>query len=303
VTRQRSGRLRVAGLAGRPDAAAQPGGAAELVVTSVGPPDAPAVVLAHGVGSSARFVVEAFAPAVLARGRRLVTYDQRGHGASSPAPEVGDHHLDVQAADLAAVVAAVLDPRGPLAGDDAGEVWRAPGGVEVVGGVSAGGHAAVRAVGAGLVRPRAVVAVAPAWTGRAVAGEGPHAVMAAEVRRVGVPGLLARVAAATDLPGWLQATVLRDQARHDRASLAAALTALDGGEAPTAAEVSSLDVPLTVVGWPGDPGHPLAVAQAWATLAPRGRLATLRLDDLDAYGVGHLGGVAFAPPPAGSRSG
>ncbi|MFP4312303.1 MAG: alpha/beta fold hydrolase, partial [Nitriliruptoraceae bacterium] len=106
-------------------------GGAQLAVSEVGPPEAPAWVLAHGAGSSARFVRAAFAGPVLATGRRLIAYDLRGHGASSPARAPEDHHLDVHAGDLAAVVA------------------RVPG-VEVVGGISLGAHVAVRAVADGL---------------------------------------------------------------------------------------------------------------------------------------------------------
>jgi pimeloyl-ACP methyl ester carboxylesterase len=253
-------------------------GPVSLAVVEVGDPAHPAWVVAHGVGSSSRFVVATFRDAVLGAGRRLVAFDLRGHGASSLAPDPADHHLDAHAGDLAAVVAAT-------AGD-----------VEVVGGISLGAHAAVRAVGARTasltVAPRAVLACLPAWTGSSVAGHGPHAGVAAEVRAHGIPGMVERFRRDTGMPGWLRATLLSDYPRHDEVSLSAALLALDGGEAPGPEELTALPVPLAVVGWPDDPGHPLDVAERWAALAPATTLATLHFGDLE-DDLGALGRAAL----------
>jgi pimeloyl-ACP methyl ester carboxylesterase len=230
----------------------------ELAAGAVGPAGAPAVVLGHGVGSSARFVLAACAAPVVTAGFQLVTFDQRGHGRSSPAPDTGDHHLDAYAADLAAIVRTLDAP------------------VAAVGGVSLGGHAAVRAP---LAAPRIVCL--PAWTGRAPVGSGPHAAVADEIRQVGVAGVLARLRADTAMPRWLRETLVTDYAGHDPASLTAALVALDGGHAPTAAEVAALAGDLAVVAWPDDPGHPLAVARSWSEIADGAPVTTLRLDDLE----------------------
>jgi pimeloyl-ACP methyl ester carboxylesterase len=222
----------------------------------VGAPDAPALVLGHGVGSSARFVVAACAAPVVAAGWRLVAFGQRGHGGSTACPDVADHHLDVYAGDLVRVVAAV---RGTIA---------------AVGGVSLGGHAAVRAA---LAVPRVVCL--PAWSGSSVPGEGPHAAVAEEVRAIGVAAVTDRLAGDAQLPTWLRDTLVTDYRRHDAGSLRAALLALDGGQAPTDAEVAAVGEPVAVVGWPDDPGHPLAVAERWARLARRGTLTTTSLTD------------------------
>jgi pimeloyl-ACP methyl ester carboxylesterase len=233
-----------------------------LAAVAVGPPDAPTAIVVHGVGSSARFVVEAFAGPVVAAGGRLVTYDLRGHGASTPVTDPTAHRLDDHVGDLAALVA---DLAGPPA---------------VLGGVSLGGHAAVRAADRG-VEADAVLACLPAWTGPATVGAGPHAAVAAEVRRVGIGTVLDRLRADTTMLAWLRDTLTTDYARHDPASLTAALLALDGGDAPSEDELRHLvDHPLAVVGWPDDPGHPLAVAERWAALAPRSCLGQLALADL-----------------------
>jgi pimeloyl-ACP methyl ester carboxylesterase len=249
-------------------------GAGELEVRAVGPEDAPAVVLAHGVGSSARFVTAAFGGPFLARGVQLVAYDLRGHGASSVARRPDQHATDAHVADLRAVVASLARPPA------------------VVGGVSLGGHAAVRAVATGVVTVGAVLACLPAWSGRAAVGAGPHAAIADEVRRLGVPAVLDRLRSDTSMPRWLRDTVVTDHARHDPDSLAAALEALDGGDAPDDDEVGTLTVPLALVAWPDDPGHPIEVARRWAVAGRRTALRTTTLAALET-GVDRLGTVAL----------
>jgi pimeloyl-ACP methyl ester carboxylesterase len=237
-----------------------------LAVVELGPSDAPGWLVAHGAGSSARLVAAAFAGPVVAAGARLVTYDLRGHGASDVVADPADHHLDRQVADLMAVARAV------------------PGTLEVIGGVSLGGHAAVRALARHhrqLPDIEIALACLPAWTGPAAAGTGPHAGNAAEVRRIGIGAVIDRLRMAEGMPAWLRETLLADYPRHDAASLTATLEALDGGEAPDEAELRGLPVPLGVVGWPDDPGHPLAVAERWAALASPHPAGFLRLSDLE----------------------
>jgi pimeloyl-ACP methyl ester carboxylesterase len=241
-------------------------GGGGIAVVELGPAEAPAWLLAHGAGSSARFVAAACAEPVLAAGRRLIAYDLRGHGASDPAPHVEDHHLDVHAADLLAVADA------------------SSGVLEVVGGVSLGAHAAIRALGersAPLRHVSAAVACLPAWTGASIPGHGPHAANAHEVRSRGVPAMIDRLRSAEGLPGWLRETLLTDYARHDPASLSATLQALDGGQAPDEAELRALPIPLGVVGWRDDPGHPWEVAQRWAELASASPVVALALSELE----------------------
>jgi 3-oxoadipate enol-lactonase len=240
------------------EGAARHGGAAvDLAVAELGDPDARAVVLAHGVGSSARFVAAACAAPLVDAGWRLVTYDARGHGGSTPCPDPADHGLDAYAADLAAVVAGTA-------------------GVAAVGGVSLGGHAALRWRGD---LPRVVCL--PAWWGRATPGEGPHAHVASEVRQVGVGAVTDRLRADTTMPSWLRDTLVTDYGRHDADSLAAALLALDGGEAPGRDEVEALEVPVAVVAWRDDPGHPFAVAEELVASARTATLTELAIDDLE----------------------
>lgn len=224
------------------------GDGVDLSVVEAGPADAPAAVIAHGVGSSARFVLDAFTGGVVAAGFRLVSYDLRGHGNSGPARAPAQHALDRHVADLRAVADAV--------------------GARVVGGISLGGHAAATyaADGHGL---EGLIVCLPAWTGRSTPGQGPHAAVADEIRAVGVAGALDRATSDAVVADWLRELLRRDWEAADAASLEAALVALDGGGAPGERELRTIPVPTGVVGWPDDPGHPIEVAQAWARSIPR----------------------------------
>ncbi len=256
-----------------------------LSVVEVGPPDAPAAVVAHGVGSSARFVVDAFGAAAGAAGYRLVAYDLRGHGKSAPARDAADHTLGAHVADLAAVAGAV--------------------GARVVGGVSLGGHAAAELVagveagdgpeGAAAVGDggfEGLIVCLPAWTGRAEPGQGPHAAVADEIRQVGVDRALERATSDAAVAGWLAELLVRDWSAADPASLAAALLALDGGRAPDETALRSIDLPCGLVAWPQDPGHPIDVARAWRRWIPRAALETVTMDEVGQR-VGELGAAAF----------
>lgn len=238
--------------------------------------DGPTVVVAHGAGSSALFVTEAFARPLAAVGWRLVAVDLRGHGASTPVRDPGRHALAHHVADLGATCTATR--------------------ARLVAGVSLGGMAAVRLAATRPEQFDAVGAVLPAWTGRATPGEGPHAAVAAAVRRDGVRRMLRDVAHDDTLQPWLREVLVRDWAAHDPASLAAALVALDGGDAPGADELQGLAVPLGVVTWPDDPGHPDAVGRAWARLAPRGahRATSIRALEADRAVLGHALVAAWA---------
>jgi pimeloyl-ACP methyl ester carboxylesterase len=77
----------------------------ELSWNEWGEGPAPTLVLCHGyTGSSHDFALEAEA---LARGRRVVTLDQRGHGLSTKLGNVDDYTIDLLVEDLIAFIEAV----------------------------------------------------------------------------------------------------------------------------------------------------------------------------------------------------
>jgi pimeloyl-ACP methyl ester carboxylesterase len=231
----------------------------ELQVIEVGDPDAPAVLLLHGVGSSSRFLIEAFSAPLQERGWRLLAADLRGHGASTPLRDANSHAHARHVEDVCRLV----EHLGP----------------SVIGGVSLGGHAAVGAAAAG-VSCAAVIACLPAWSGESRPGHGPHAAVASEVAAIGIDGILERLRRQDGMAPWLREVLLRDWPSHQPASLAAALTALDGGDAPTVEQVSRLASPLALVAWPDDPGHPIEVARQWAGAAPTAHLEQITIGDL-----------------------
>jgi pimeloyl-ACP methyl ester carboxylesterase len=236
------------------------GDGTRLAVYDKGDPVLPAAVVAHGVGSTARFVREAFAGPLADVGYRLVSYDLRGHGRSDPARRVADHDRRVHASDLGRVVDSV--------------------GARIAGGISLGAHAAATWAARSAPDLDGLVLCVPALTGRVAPGEGPHAALAAEVRDVGVAGLLERIASDGEIRPWLAELLLRDWGGQDAESLAAALLSLDGGEGPSLGELARITVPTGVTAWPDDPGHPLRTAESWIEALPQAALVRIALDDV-----------------------
>lgn len=221
----------------------------------------PGMLLSHGVASSTWFLEESLVPPLVAAGWRVELMGLPGHEPSSPCPDVDRYALDEVAADLAAMATATE--------------------CRIVGGVSLAGHAATRAVAADLVRePLGVIACLPAWVGRATPGEGVHARIADDVRTIGVLAMLERLRADRTMAEWLQHTLPRDWARHEVDSIAAALVSLDGGDAPSAEELQALDVPVALVTWPDDPGHPIEAARRWHELLPGSALRETSIEQM-----------------------
>lgn len=82
-----------------------------LYVDVLGPDDAPALIFAHGYALSHR--VWHFQRLALAEEFRVVTYDQRGHGASEAAA-TGDYSVKALGRDLSAVLEATVPHESPV---------------------------------------------------------------------------------------------------------------------------------------------------------------------------------------------
>src|SRR5918993_561737 len=132
--------------------------------------EGPAVVLLHGLTATRRYVVMG-SRALERGGHRVIAYDARGHGASSPAPEYGYEAL---AADLLAV----LDERG---------IERA-----VLVGASMGAHTIVRFALDHGDRAAGLVVVTPAYVPEGSTEDlGRWDALAAGLRSDGVDGFVA----------------------------------------------------------------------------------------------------------------
>lgn len=223
--------------------------------------EGPPVILLHGLTATRRYVLHG-SVALARRGYRLISYDARGHGESSPA-ETYDY--EVLAEDLGAVIAD-----------------RCPDERPVLSGHSMGCHTAIRYALEGAEAVAALVLISPAALGLPTADEvlAHWDGLADGLEKRGVEGFMGAYEGDLEVtPDWRE-TALRitrqrlERHRHPEA-VAAALRqvprsiAFDGLD-----ELRTLDVPALVVAShdDADPGHPLAIAEAWADALPRARL-------------------------------
>jgi pimeloyl-ACP methyl ester carboxylesterase len=219
-------------------------------------------VLLHGLTATRRYVV--MGSRTLERsGHRVLAYDARGHGSSGPARD-GDYGY----ARLAGDIGAVLDGAG---------IERA-----VLAGASMGAHSAVRFALEHPQRVAGLVLVTPAFdperSGSAEELAGWDQ-LARGLRTGGVEGFLAAYPlgrVAPELRATIE-TVLRQRlsAHEHPQAVADALEAVPRSRPfESATELAAIDVPALVVASRDgpDPGHPLAVAEAWSRWIPRARL-------------------------------
>jgi pimeloyl-ACP methyl ester carboxylesterase len=223
------------------------------------------IVLLHGLTATRRYVV--MGSTVLQRaGHRVIAYDARGHGSSTPAADRDDYGYERLARDLAAV----LDERG---------IERA-----LLAGASMGAHTAVRFALAHPERVAALAIITPAFDvkpnpfARAAELEGWDA-LARGLREGGVEGFIAAYDL-SKLPESMRPTVktvLRQRlAAHEHPdAVADALEAVPRSRPFDSIEqLHEIKAPTTIVGSrdEADPGHPLAVAEHYAEAIPAAKL-------------------------------
>ncbi len=221
------------------------------------------VVLLHGLTASRRYVVMG-SRALERSGHRVISYDARGHGDSAPAPAPGAYRYGELAADLAAVL------------DHAG-LERA-----VLAGASMGAHTAARVALQAPERVGGLVLITPAHDPAAHPDADSLArwdALADGLEQGGVEGFVAAYGEPAVPAAWRDTvlTVMRQRlARHAHpAAVADALRAVPRSR-PFAAlgDLGAIAVPTVVVASrdEADPGHPYAVAAAWAEAIPAARL-------------------------------
>ena len=216
--------------------------------------DGPPVVLLHGLTATRRYVV--MGSRVLERdGHRVIAYDARGHGRSSPAPTPEAYCYDGLAADLLAVLDATGVDRGVLAG------------------ASMGAHTLLAFALAHPERVAGLVAITPAFDPE---DDRPDRLerwdrLSDGLRAGGVDGFLAAYGE-PDVPERYEETirtVLRQRlsAHEHPDALADALRAVPRSRPFAAwADLAALDVPATVVVSrdEADPEHPYATGERYA---------------------------------------
>jgi pimeloyl-ACP methyl ester carboxylesterase len=221
------------------------------------------VVLLHGLSATRRYVVMG-SNALQRAGHRVVAYDARGHGASTPAPAPDAYGYDELGADLLAVL-------------DELELERA-----VLAGSSMGAHTILRLALDVPERVAGLVAITPAYAPVETDAEARlrrYDALAAGLREGGVEGYLAAYDVQRLPAAWREsvaAFIRQSIARHEHpAAVADALQAVPRSHPfEDLHALEQIECPAVVVASrdEADPGHPLALGETYAELLPAGRL-------------------------------
>jgi pimeloyl-ACP methyl ester carboxylesterase len=221
------------------------------------------VVLLHGLTATRRYVVMG-SRSLERSGHLVVSYDARGHGRSTPAPESDAYGYEHLAEDLVAVLDALELPSAVLAG------------------ASMGAHTALRLALTKPERVAALVLITPSFDpdlprdAESLAG---WDALARGLREDGVDGFV-RAYDFGKVPDAMRTTietVLRQRlAAHEHPlAVADALEAVPRSYPfERIDELGALELPVLVVGSrdEADPGHPLAVAERYAQTIPGAQL-------------------------------
>jgi pimeloyl-ACP methyl ester carboxylesterase len=221
------------------------------------------IVLLHGLTATRRYVVMG-STALQRAGHRVIAYDARGHGRSTPAPDPSAYGYERLAEDLRAVL-------------DAAGIERA-----LLAGASMGAHTALRFALAHPERVAALALITPAFDPDERAGEASFAgwdALARGLREGGVEGFVDAYDLQA-LPESLRATVAtvlrqRLSAHEHPAAVADALEVVPRSRPVDSLEqLAAIAVPTLVVASrdEADPGHPLAVGERYARAIPGARL-------------------------------
>lgn len=223
--------------------------------------EGPPVLLLHGLTATRRYVVHG--SRLLERaGHRVIQYDARGHGESSPAPDPAAYDYGRLAADAVAVLDALGVGRAALVGQSMGSAT---------------------AVAVALAHPDRVSAlgiVTPAHRGRPSADLERWDRLAAGLERGGPEGFLAALGGLSVDERWRDAVrtvILQRLARHAHPrAVADALRSIPRSSAFEGMKaLGRLAVPTMVIGSRDDvdPDHPVAVAEEYARRIPGARYA------------------------------
>lgn len=225
--------------------------------------EGPPIVLCHGITATRHSVIHGSRRLERA-GHTVITYDARGHGESDPAPAGAGYGYPELRGDLATVI------------DE-----QAGGGPVLLAGHSMGAHTAVGFALEEPARVAGLVVIGPAYDGEI--GEGSLRYwdgLAAALEQDGIDGFVAYIGRVQGIdPRWRD-SVLRftrermERHRHPEAIVAALREVPRSRPFGSLAELEDLAVPTLVVAShdDSDPGHPYAVAEAYAARIPGARL-------------------------------
>jgi len=233
-----------------------------------------AFVWAHALGSSVAHEDELglFDWTEVAHVAEVVRYDARGHGRAEP-------QYEERAFRWSALVDEML--------------WAAPTGPFVAGGVGMGAATALFAAARAPRRVQALVLALPppAWEGRRRECDA-HRAAARTLERRGFSAYERLVGRrpqprilADELP-HARELWLRQVRSMEQAALPAILRGAASSDLPPRQEVRSVVVPTLILGWEGDPGHPVSTAEELAELMVMSELhVASELDDVRRWPV------------------
>jgi pimeloyl-ACP methyl ester carboxylesterase len=224
------------------------------------------VVLLHGLTATRRYVVMG-SRSLERSGHRVLAYDARGHGRSSPARAPGDYRY----ADLGLDLEAVMDAAG---------IERA-----VLAGASMGAHTLLWMALNRPARVAGVVAITPAYLDRDQAAEPARLArwdaLSEGLRSGGIDGFLAAQGEPPVPERWRDTvvTVIRQRlSGHERLDAVADALEVVPRSLPfeSVAELAAISVPAVIVASDDepDPEHPRAIAEAYAEAIPGALLVT-----------------------------
>jgi pimeloyl-ACP methyl ester carboxylesterase len=231
-------------------------GSLSLAVETLG--SGPPLLFSHGLTDNRQQGRRLLAP--LLGDFRLIVFDQRGHGDSTPVLDPVRYNLQEMTADLAAVL-------------DSLQIQRA-----VVAGESMGSATALLYALRWPERVEKLLLVAPAFGDSSNPGRD---VVKQLGRRLGTAESVEETIAAATAGEWkaagfspaAMACIAGYYRSHQPASIGVACEAVaDWVILRNLDELAALRVPVHILAWEGDPVHPVSLAQAMAHVIPAARL-------------------------------
>jgi pimeloyl-ACP methyl ester carboxylesterase len=227
--------------------------------------EGPGVVLLHGLTATHRYVVMG-SRALERSGHRVVAYDARGHGQSSPAADSRAYEYSDLVEDLETLLDALGIERAVLAG------------------ASMGAHTALALALRAPERVAGLVVITPAYEPSEMDDAKRLArwdALAAGLREDGIEGFLRAYGEPTSDPRWhdtVEQVIRQRLTLHEHLEAVADALEVVPRSRPFGAleELRAIEVPTAVVASDdaADPGHPQAIGELYAGLIPGARLVT-----------------------------
>ena len=225
--------------------------------------DGTPLVLLHGLTATRRYVLHG-SRILQKSGYRVITYDARGHGDSSPAPDPGDYEYPALVGDLRAVLSALGLERA------------------VMGGVSMGAATTALLALEDPERVSALIQITPAYRGEdqdLTAHAKDWDALAEGLERDGVDGFMRAYGEPpvdTRFKGIVERAVRQRIERHRHPEAVAAALRVVSRSLPfrDIRQLERMEAPTLIVASrdDADPEHPYAVAQEYAQHIPHAEL-------------------------------